>query len=167
MHRTIHDPIVKDVDSAVRAETQETFGRHIVENRNRMAELARQWIEGLAQFPIPIYDRLLDRIRCLDPSVRADVASISLLMADQIVSGILSTFDKGDEMKAGDAIVNYAVIAQIRHPGDEVVVETIDVNCGRPVMAMWDRYKKWLTRFAPSRLRAVASVRRTDSEREP
>src|SRR6266436_2086281 len=141
MQNSIYDPIAEDVDTARRNQVQEDFGRHIVENRNRMAELVRRWIETDATFPIPIYDRLIDKVRQLDPSMRETVASISLLMADQIVSGVLATFDKGDEMRAEGSIVNYAIVAQIRRPGHETFIENVDVNCGKPVIAMWDRYK--------------------------
>ena len=155
MQNSIYDPIADDVDEARRSEVQEDFGRHLVENRNRMAELVRKWIETDAAFPIPIYDRLLDQVRQLDPSMREAVASISLLMADQIVSGVLATFDKGDEMRALGSVVNYAIVAQIRRPSQQAPIENVDVNSGKPVIAMWDRYKKWLSRFAPSKLRAT------------
>ena len=162
MCASIFQPVAKDVDAATRSRIQEEFGRHVVENRNRMAELVRKWIETDAKFPTPIYDRLIEKIRQLDPPMREAVASVALLMADQIVSGVLATFDKGDDMRSGDSIVNYAVVALIRRPEGAEQIEKVDVNCGKPVIAMWDRYKKWLSRFAPSRLRAITAAAPAD-----
>ena len=68
-------------------------------------------------------------------------------------------FDKGGDMHFDDALVNYAVIAQVPLKGSDLVGRLIDVNCGKPVLAAWDRYKKWLSRFAPSALRARAKTK--------
>jgi hypothetical protein len=65
MQNSIYEPIAADVDADRRRQVQEDFGRHIVENRNRMAELVRKWIEADVTFPIPIYDRLIDKVRQL------------------------------------------------------------------------------------------------------
>ncbi len=159
MTRSIYDPIVDDVSPERREKAQEDFGRHVVELRNRMAKAVRKWIETDAKFPIPIYDRLIDRIRQLPPETRADVASISLLMADQIVSAVLIAFAGSDDMRAGERLVNYAIIAQSRDPGSHDVVEEIDINRGEPIASLWDRYKKWLSRFAPSDLRPMGEGR--------
>ena len=75
MHRTIFDPVAIDVDRPTRERVQEDFGKHVVERRNQMAELIRRWIETDMKFPVAIYDRLLDRVRFLNPSVRSDVAT--------------------------------------------------------------------------------------------
>ena len=80
MTRRIYDTILPDVDEAERARVQEDFGRHVVEHRNRMAALVRKWIVTDAKLPIPIYDRLLQRVRRLGPSLREDIVSTSLLM---------------------------------------------------------------------------------------
>jgi hypothetical protein len=165
MARTIFDAIVPDVDSERRKQVQEDFGRHVVEQRNRMAALVRKWIESDAKFPIPVYDRLLDRIRRLDPTVRADIASISLLMADQIVSAVLGTLDGGSYARTNDAVVNYAVIAQLRTPDSDDVIEEVDVNRGKPTIPLWDYYKRWLGRYAPSELRPRATIREGPEDR--
>ncbi len=157
MSHSIYDPILPDVSVERREKIQEEFGRCVVEQRNRIASLVRKWIETDSKFPIPIYDRLLDRVKKLDPSTRADIASISLLMSDQIVSAVLAIFAKGDEMHVNDKIVNYAIIAQLRDPGCDEVIDEVDVNRGKPVVAFWDEYKRWLNRFASSDVRPVAS----------
>lgn len=159
MTRSIYDPIVQDVSEERREMAQEEFGRHVVELRNRMAQAVRKWIETDAKFPIPIYDRLIGRIRHLPPETRADIASVSLLMADQIASAVLIAFAGSDDMRAGDRLVNYAVIAQSRDPGSHEVVEEVDINRGEPVAALWDQYKRWLSRFAPSDLRPMGEGR--------
>jgi len=158
MIHSIYDPIMQDVAESRRKELQEEFGRHVVEQRNRMATLVRQWIETDKRFPIPIYDRLLDHIRAFDPAMRSEIASISLLMADQIVEAVLGTFDLGDYAKANDKLVNYAIIAQYRMQGSDDVIEDIDLNRGRPVIAIWDRYRRWLNRYSPTELRPRLSA---------
>jgi hypothetical protein len=158
MSRTIYDPIVSDVGTERRKQVQEDFGRHLVEQRNQMAELVRKWIETDTKFPIPIYDRLLNRIKQLDPAMRADIASISLLMADQIVTGVLFAFSKGDEMQTNNKSVNYAVIAQLRNSGSDEILEQIDVNRGEPALAVGKAYTRWLSRYAPSSLRTRSSI---------
>jgi hypothetical protein len=120
-----------------------------------MAAQVRKRIETDTKFPVPIYDRLLDRIRGLDSGVRADIASISLLMADEIVAAVLATFAGGDEMQSGSVAVNYAIVAQTRYARSDDVIEQIDINRGKPVIAIWDRFKRWLNRYAPSDLRAT------------
>lgn len=148
-----YDPIVADVNVEVRERVQAEFGRHLVEQRNRVASQVRKWIETDTKFPIPIYDRVVERVRKLDAKTRADVASICLLMADQIATGILATFAGGDEMQTDGRVVNYAIVAQFRQPGSDEVTGQVDVNRGEPVIPLWDRYKRWLNRFAPSALR--------------
>ena len=153
MTRTIYDPIVADVSSEKREHAQEEFGRHLIEQRNRMALLVRKWIQTDAKFPVPLYDRLIDRIRKMDTASRSDVASIALLMADQIISAILIAFDLGDEMQTGERLVNYAIVAQIREPNSDEVIEEVDVNRGEPIAAVWKTYNRWLSRYAPAELR--------------
>jgi hypothetical protein len=164
MTNTFNDPIVDDIDPVRRAKIQEDFGRHLVEQRNRMAALVRKWIETDAKFPVPLYDRLLARVRKLDDSVREDVASISLLMADQIVRAILTCFARGDDMRSDGKVVNYAIVAQSRSIGSDVIIEEVDVNRGEPVIAIWDQYSRWLSRYAPSDVRAVTSSRSDRTE---
>ena len=154
MTRSVYDVIVDDVEPKRREQIQEDFGRHLVEQRNRMASLVRKWIESDTKFPVPVYDRLIDRVRQLDAATRADIASVSLLMADEIVGAVLAVFARGDEMFVDSRLANYAVVAQFRRPGSDDVVEEVDVNRGKPVIAIWDRYKRWLSRYAPSELRA-------------
>jgi hypothetical protein len=163
MKRSTNDPVSSNVDRKRREEAQEVFGRHIVEQRNRMAVRVRRWIETEERFPLPIYDHLLDRVRKMDPAVRADVASIALLMADQIVSAVLTAFDGGDEMIADGQFVNYAVVAQMREPGSDKVLSEVDVNRGDPIIAVWNAYSKWLSRYAPTELRAVSARAKADS----
>ncbi len=153
MSRSIYDPILADVSVERREKVQEEFGRHVVEQRNRMASLIRKWIETDTRFPIPVYDRLLDRVRELEPSVRADIASIALLMSDQTVTAVLSVFAKGEEMRSDDKVASYAIVSQCREPGCDEVIDQVDVNRGKPVVALWDEYKRWLGRYAPSDLR--------------
>ena len=153
MTRSLYHPISADVAPERRKEAQEDFGRHLVEQRNRMASLVRKWIETDMRFPVPVYDRLLDRVRRMDAAVRADVASIALLMGDQIVSAVLTAFDRGDDMRADGRCVNYAVVSQLRDPGSDDVCEEVDVNRGEPVVAVWKAYARWLSRFAPVELR--------------
>jgi len=50
MNRSIYDAITHDVAPARREEAQEAFGRHLVEQRNRMAALVRKWIETDSRF---------------------------------------------------------------------------------------------------------------------
>jgi hypothetical protein len=149
----MYDPVLPDVDEPRRERVQEDFGRHVVEQRNRMAALVRQWIEDDKRFPTQIYDRLLDRVRELDPAFRSDIASVALLMADQIVEAVLGTFDLGDYAHSDDRLVNYAIIAQFRMAGSEEVIDEVDVNRGQPVIAVWKSYKRWLSRYAPVELR--------------
>lgn len=83
-------------------------------------------------------------------------------MADQIVTAVLIAFAGSDDMRAGDSLVNYAIIAQSRDPGSHDVVEEVDINRGEPIAALWDRYKKWLSRYAPSDLRPMGEGRGAD-----
>lgn len=153
MALTIHDAIVEDTDADNRNQVQQDFGRHIIEQRNRMAAHVRKWIETDTKFPIPLYDRLIDQFRRMDASIRAEVASVALLMADLIVSAILTAFDLGDEMRAKNLVANYAIIAQYRTPGSDDVIKQVDVNRGKPIIAVRNQYKQWLSRFTPSDLR--------------
>jgi hypothetical protein len=153
MTRCINDPLAPEVSEERRSQVQEDFGRHLVEERNRFAALVRKWIETDAKFPVPIYDRLLDRVRALDPPLRRDVASVALLMADEVVKGILEVFSRSDVTRAGHQVVNYAIVAQSRDPQSETVLDEVDVNRGRPVIPIWDEYKKWLSLYAPPDLR--------------
>ncbi len=157
MTHTIFDPLLPNVGIDKRQRAQEDFGRHLVEQRNQMATIVRKWIETDAKFPIPIYDRMIDRVRQMDAPSRADVASVALLMADQIVTAILVAFDMGDEMRSDGKCVNYAIVAQIREAGSDEVIEDLDVNRGEPVIATWNAYKRWLSRYASSDVRPVAS----------
>jgi hypothetical protein len=157
MTTTIYDPILPLVSAERRLEMQEALGRHLVEARNRMAEVVKQWIDGDRHYPIPIYDRILDRVRQLEPSLRADVKSVALLMADEIVSAVLSVFDGGDDAFITGLACNYAIVAQLRNPDSDNVIEQIDVNRGEPVLAIWNNYKKWLSRYAPTELRPRSS----------
>jgi len=157
MIRTMYEPLAGEVVPDQRKNAQDDFGRHVIEQRNRMAVLVRQWIETDKRFPVPVYDRLLDRVRPMDAQIRAEVASIALLMADQIVTAVLTAFDKGDDMTADGMFVNYAIIAQKRKPGSDEVFEEVDVNRGEPVLAVWKAYGRWLNRFAPADLRASCS----------
>ena len=147
MARSIYDPIVGNVSEERRRQAQEEFGRHLIEQRDRMAVLVRKWIETDSKFPVPIHDRLLDRIRRLPSSTRADIASISLLMSDQVVSAMLAVFARGDETRINDRVVNYAIVAQVRERGSEALIDEVDINRGQPVIALWDDYKRWLSRF--------------------
>jgi hypothetical protein len=160
---TIYDPISPDVTVARRKQVQEDFGRHIAECRNRMAALVREWIETDASFPIPIYDRLINRIKGLDPGTRADIASIALLMADEMITAVLMAFGRDDDMRSGDSVVNYAIVAQVRGPSSDEVDEQVDVNRGKPVIAIWDEYKRWLSRHTPAALRTTAARRESGS----
>jgi hypothetical protein len=134
MARTVDEPLIDGIDPERRKRLQEEFGRHLVEHRNYMAALVRQWIEADKRYPVPMYDRLLERVRHLDHATRADVASIALLMADQIVSAVLATFARGDEMRVNADLVNYVIIAQIRRRESDEVVEEVDVNRGEPLV---------------------------------
>ena len=165
MSRTIYDPIVADVSADRRKQAQEEFGRHLVEQRNFMAALVRKWIETDSKFPIPIYDRMLDRVRRMDAETRADVASIALLMADQVVKALLGTFDLGNDTQTDGRCINYAVIAQARPPDTDEVQEEVDINRGEPVIAVWNAYTRWLSRYAPSELRA--STPRGCAQKDP
>ncbi|SRR5258705_292836 len=157
MSRTIFDPIVANVSEGERAAVQQLFGRHVVEQRNRMAVLVRRWIESDLKHPLPIYDRLIDRVRALDEGTRHDIASIALLMADEIASAILIVFAGSDDLRDNGKCINYAIVAQSRAPdSDDVDVET-DVNRGDPITPLWNDYKRWLNRFAPTELRATTS----------
>jgi hypothetical protein len=158
MATTIFEPLCPNVRSARRSQVQEAFGRHLVEQRNRMAKLVRDWIETDRKYPIPIHDRIIDRVRQLDPSIRRDVAAVALLMADEIVSGVLTAFARGDDLLIDGQLVNYAILAQLRDASSERIVEQVDVNRGDPVMAIWDQYKRWLSRYAPSDLRGSDRV---------
>lgn len=161
---TTFDPIFPNITVDERQSAQEDFGRHVIEQRNRMAAIVQRWLAGEARFPVPLYDCLLDRLKGLDPVSRADVASVVLLMADQIVGAVLGTFDGSDDFRAGNRLVNYAIVAQIREPGSLEVSHQIDLNRGKPVLPVWDRYKRWLSRYAPTSLRANSNSadRRTE-----
>src|SRR5260221_12153524 len=97
MSQTVFDPITPDVTAERREYVQEEFCRHLMEQRNRIASVVREWIETDKKFPIPIYEVLISRIRHLDARTRADVASVSLLMADEIITGVLALFARGEE----------------------------------------------------------------------
>jgi len=158
MMRSTFDPLFQDVRPERRRQAQDDFGRHLVEQRNRMAALVRKWVETDARLGIPIHDRLLGRVKRLDAETRADIASIALLMADQILAAALTVFDRGEGMCADGKCVNYAVVAQIREPGTLSVSEEVDVNRGEPVLAVWKAYAQWLARFAPVELRPRAGT---------
>jgi hypothetical protein len=149
----IQNRILPDVPTDRRRAAQEEFGRRLIGQRDQMALLVRKWIETDAKFPIPIHDRLLDRIRGLDAATRSDVASVSLLMADQIVMAILAVFAKGTADADGIA-VDYAIIAQIHKANSDDVMEQLDVNRGRPIIAIWNEYKAWLSRYSTATARA-------------
>jgi hypothetical protein len=159
MNQDISDPLLPDVDANDRRAAQDDFGRHVVEQRNRMAALVRKWIESDTRFPVPLYDKLIERIRQLDASTRSDIASIALLMADQIVGAVLGTFDGGDDMTVDgkETCVNYAIVAQLHRIGSDEVSEQFDINRGEPVIAIWKSYNRWLSKFADSAVRAVSS----------
>jgi hypothetical protein len=153
-NRTTRDTIAPDALEGVRKRAQEAFGRHLIERRDLVAARVREWIETDAAFPIPMYDRLVAKVRQLDDSMRRDVASIALMMADEIVAGVLSAFDLGNDTTAGDKSVNYAIVAQACGPGSDDVLEQIDINRGDPSVHVSDTYKRWLSRYAPAELRA-------------
>jgi hypothetical protein len=148
MIRDLLEPIFPGADDETRKRAQEEFGRHLVERRNRMAALVRNWIEDDVKFPVPIFDRIIDRVRQMDAASRADVASTALLMADQVVVAILGAFALGDDMRADGKCINYAIVAQLRKPGSHEILDEIDVNRGTPAIAIWDMYKRWLSRYA-------------------
>jgi hypothetical protein len=152
--RTIRDTIAPDVAEDVRKRAQEDFGRHLVQQRNQVAARVREWIETDAAFPIPMYERLVVKVRQLDDSMRKDVASIALMMADEVVTGVLNLFSLGNDMTSDDKTVNYAIVRQARHPESDDVVEQIDIDRGAPSVYLADSYKRWLSRYAPSELRA-------------
>lgn len=154
MKRTIYDPITVDVPEKLREVAQEEFGQHLIECRNRVASQIIDWIEGGKRFPIPMYDRLLEKLRASDPEIRANISAIALLMADEMVSGVLMVFSRSDDFRAGNTAVNYSIVAQMRAVGSDDVIEEVDVTRGTPIIVIWDMYKRWLSRFAPSNLRA-------------
>src|SRR5882724_3049456 len=149
---SIQDPIFPDISTKRREQAQEDFGRHLVEQRNRMAARVRKWIESDAKFPIPLYDRLIDRIRELDSKTREDVASIALLMADEILWAALTVFGTGEDTRMDGKVVNYTVVAQVRRPGTEDILEQVDIDRGEPVIVLSKEYKRWLSRHAPTEL---------------
>jgi len=151
-HHTLDDPIGSEVSPVERAFAQEAFGREIIERRNAVAVLIRNWIETDEKFPIPIYDRLIERLRHLDGPTRSDIASVALLMADEMTRNILETFDRDRER-----VANYAIVAQMRRLGAAHVTDEIDINRGNPRIGLTWMYKRWLSRFAPSELRAGSS----------
>jgi hypothetical protein len=162
--QTTHSPLFPEVTPERREALQEAFGRHIARERDREAARVRQLIEGDRKFWLPLYDRMLGRLRQLDPATRADVASAALLMADEIVTGILTVFDGSDSHAFEGGLVNYAIVAQLRDSQSLEVREQVDVNRGDPVIAVWDQYKKWLSRYTPSELRASSVPRSLPGE---
>jgi hypothetical protein len=154
MSHSIDSPLTEDVSPAVRAQFQEYFGRHIVQARDRMASIIINRLFGDANHPIPVVDRKLAPIRSYSRDEQAAIKAAVLDAADQMVAAVLTVFSQGNDTSIGGSrVVNYAIIAQERVEGSDTVVHQIDINRGEPVIAIFDNYRKWLSRYSSSELR--------------
>jgi hypothetical protein len=142
----VFDPIFSNVSRDRRSTLQGFLGKHIVSQRDRMANIARAWVKGDQPHPMPIHERVLARIRALDPSTRSDVWYVALLVSDAVSGAVMATFDAPDYFLVEGRRVNYAIVAQMLD-ADAEVIEQVDLNRGSPVIALWDAYRKWVSRY--------------------
>jgi hypothetical protein len=145
--QSLNQPVIPGSDPSRRAHMQQELGRHISDQRRRMIDLIHRWIETDIPYPLPIYNRRLDRIKALPPELRADIAVVCEVMADNLASALLAVFDGGIDRHIDDYAVNYAIIAQLFTPESDLVIEQIDINRGQPSIALWNEYKRWKTRL--------------------
>lgn len=154
MHSTVSDSLFSNVTIERRRLAQEEFGRHLIAARNRMAKTVLLRLETGGAHPIPLIERRLAPIRFMNSEQLAAVKCAVLDGADEIVKAMLMLFAAGNDTIAHDGnVANYAIVVQARSPDSDVVKESIDINRGEPLCVLWNEYKKWLSRYAPSELR--------------
>jgi hypothetical protein len=133
----------------------EAFGMHLCRARNRAAASMRQTIEGDSKYPVPVYERMIVRLRMLPREVRADIASAILLFVDDAISDVLAALGStGDSNQLGDTCLNYRITAEVKDRETQEQLEEFTLNRGPTLGALWKQYDKWLARYAPSELRA-------------
>jgi len=121
-----------------------------------MAAVVLERLAGTRRHPVPLVNRVVDQVRALEPATREAVARVVMDAADEIVMGILNLFASGNDAEMDGFVVNYAILAQIRKPESDEILEEVDINRGEPLVVIWNQYRKWLTRYCPSHLRTAS-----------